>query len=683
MDPQNQVVDVSGALANENLELTGHDEASGLPLVRTQSGQIGTFNPREYARTKYGQDIPENVQFQYNSASNPVQASPESLGSRVILENFYDDKSKIAALTQKYGEVIPDKTHGLVVNNKGIYQAYDPKFLNTMNPRELAEGFVQQLPKMVGAAAATAATVALTGNPVGLAAIGGTALAAGLESGAVRTSLGRLMGTYNATPEEQAQDIGLEGLVNMAGAYIPIGAKGGWGVVAQAMGVIKNKASDAVKGASAALFGKLTGAGESATSTLMENAPGVIRTMGNTLKDAGGNVKEGVNLATQRAADTARNWLEQGVKALPAQFKAGLEEAATQAESKNVKIDVYNLITKTKHSINELNFGKFADEMANPLAPSQGKVTTKFRPLSETEKTTLGVADPAPGAMDQIQRIAKLLGRYQNDGELTGKAAFNRLANLNKELNQIKYGMSQDATPEFQRAVNQTIAAFKTNLGQEFADQGLGDAWIAANKPYLQYSKSVDQARDLLNSKEGIYTFLDRIGGKAGKMKSAFGIANDINALTGQSGEALYDQMLLHQASSKFMKWQPHLGLANVGLTGYAAGHANVPLAAATLAGSSPRLVANAVNVGGAPARGMESAQKAILPYMEKFQDMLRRASPDERKILLENPAYITGAYKVMQQSIHSIGQQTQGLMQGAQTQIQNAQSGQQNGPGR
>lgn len=666
--PPPQVVDVSGALANEKLTVVGHDDASGLPLVQTPDGKVGTFDARQYAKAKTGQDLPKDIKFQYNTAANPVQASPESVVNRMMLENFTDDKTKLAFLTQKYGEVIPDKKNGLVVNNNGVYQAYDPSFFNSYNPRELAEGFVEQLPRMVGPAATGAAVVALAGAPAGLLAIGGTALAAGLLSGTVRTSLGRLMGTYQADPEEQAKDIGLEGLVNMAGSYIPLAAKGGWGVVSKAAQTIKNTASDGVQAMATSIFGKLSGTGESAMSTLIEDSPGVLSTMKKNLADAGGDVKEGINLATQRAADTARAWLEQGVKALPAQFKAGMVEAGEQAEKGNFKAHVGDIIASTKQEIEQLNFGRFADSVDEKT----GRIVTEFRPLNEAEKTQLGVADPAPGAMEQIQRVTKLLGRYANDGELEGKQAFDRLANLNKELNQIKYGMPQDATPELQRAINTTTAAFKTQLGQTFADQGLGEAWINANKPYIQYSQSIDQARDILNSKDGIYTLLDRIGGKAGKQKSAYSIAGAINDLTGDKGEALYDQMLLHQASSKFMKWEPHLGLINTGVGAAALSHGNVPLAALDAAASSPRAVAYGTNVATAPGRMADSAHDAILPYLEKFQDFLRQASPAERKIMLENPAYVSGAYKAMEQAVMSIGQRTQGLMQGAQKQIGN-----------
>lgn len=666
------VVDVSGALANEKLTVVGHDDAIGLPLVQNAAGQVGTFDARQYAKAKTGQDIPANVKFQYNTAANPVQASPESVTSRLMLENFTDDKSKLAYLTQKYGEVIPDKNNGLVVNNNGVYQAYDPRFFNTYNPRELAEGFVEQLPRMVGPAAAAAAVVAIAGSPVGLLAIGGTALAAGLISGSVRTSLGRLMGTYKADPEEQAKDIGLEGLVNLAGSYIPLGAKAGWGVVSKAAQTIKNTASEGVQSAATSIFGKLTGAGESAMSTLIEDSPGVISTLKKNLADAGGDVKEGINLATQRAADTAKAWLDQGIKALPAQFKAGMVEAADQAEKGNFKANVSDIIASTKQEIEKLNLGKFADSVDEKT----GRIVTDFRPLNEAEKTQLGVADPAPGAMEQIQRVTKLLGRYANDGELEGKQAFDRLANLNKELNQIKYGLP-DATPEYQRAVNMTIGAFKNNLGQTFTDQGLGDAWIAANKPYIQYSQAIDQARDILNSKDGIYTFLDRIGGKAGKQKSAYSIAGAVNALTGDSGDALYDQMLLHQASSKFMKWEPQLGTIHASALGSGSATAVIAhhpgalaIAGADLAASSPRLVANGVNMATAPGRLADSAHDAVLPYLEKFQDLLRQASPAERKIMLENPAYISGSYKTVENAIMNIGQRTQSIMQGAQKQI-------------
>lgn len=668
------IADFSQTLAQQGLEITGTDPDTGFPIVlHKESGKTGVFNPQEYSHATTGQYIPPDVQFQFNTPENPVQAPAVSLVERTALETLYDDKTKAQALMKRFDEVIPTEKNGLVVKKNGVYQTYDPQFLNTLNPRELAEGFVEGIPRAVLAGAMTAAAGAAIGATApGLLVGAGLALAGGLAAGTIRTSFGRFMGTYNASDEERLRDVGLEGLFNMGGALFLPGRKPQPKQVIQAMEKVSG-ASETVKGTAAAVFGKLTGAGTAPTRTLIEESPAVIQAIKQNVAAAGKNTDKAINLSVEKAADAARGWLQQGVDKLPQEFKKALETAAKDAGEKNFTSDIAGLISKTKRSLEELNLGRFDDAKAQ----TTGKVRTVLRQLNEKELAEAGVARPDEQTWKVMERLSSLLGAYQNDGTMKGEVAFRRLANLNKELNRIKYSLPSDASPEMVSTVNRAVGAFKQHLGQEFADKGVGDAWIAANKQYTQYSKAVDMARDLLKSKEGVHQFLDRIGGKAGKQRSSGELAGQLAQLIGPEGDGLWKEMAVNYAASKFVPVAPHLGIAQLGAANVAAGLHSIPVAVGATVASSPRAVAHGTNAVMTPIR-------KAMPYVEKFQQAMQRMSPEDRQLFLQNPTYIEGMYNNMMSAMASEDAHTQSLLQGAQAQINNTQSGQSNGqPGR
>lgn len=97
--------------------------------------------------------------------------------------------------------------------------------------RSMTEGdkVASETGKEIAGALPTLGAVA-AGIGTGGASLAATLGAAGLAGAAVeagRTSLGRLEGTYQATPEQQMKDVGYEGLLNMAGVAVPAGVKFG------------------------------------------------------------------------------------------------------------------------------------------------------------------------------------------------------------------------------------------------------------------------------------------------------------------------------------------------------------------------------------------------------------------------------------------------------------------------
>jgi hypothetical protein len=220
-------------------------------------------------------------------------------------------EKQVKMLEEKYGQgnVALSKGRNITVKENGAWYQLDPSGAGQGSLMDKAYEKTQDIladnadiALSVGVGVATMG--ALSPLTTGLAQLakagivsGGTALAgsltaagaSGLASGTVRTSLGRLAGTYEATAEEQIKDIGLEMALSMAGqAFVP-GVK----YSAEKMGSMWQKAAPSFKGMPeqakqtfAKVTGTLSGTGEGNMRVILDNA----EEYGKVVKQYKGNV---------------------------------------------------------------------------------------------------------------------------------------------------------------------------------------------------------------------------------------------------------------------------------------------------------------------------------------------------------------------------------------------------------
>lgn len=203
----------------------------------------------------------------------------------------------------------------------------------------------------MGAAIGTAvAAGALTGGLglAGFAAAGANAAGAASAAGILetaRTSLGRLEGTYEATPEQQLKDIGFEMLLNFGGTFIPGAVKPTAQLlgrqmpsVAKRLGSIPAASREVIK----QFYGKLTGVGAENIDTLLahgDDVGGMMRKLGEQFPDSAGYVDEVRRIqirAVKETAETADQMMkslwnrnqEAVVNHVGASFTAGADDIA-------------------------------------------------------------------------------------------------------------------------------------------------------------------------------------------------------------------------------------------------------------------------------------------------------------------------------------------------------------------
>jgi hypothetical protein len=543
-----------------------------------------------------------------------------------------------------------------------------------LDPHELTREIVENSDIAIDTALTYAG--AAIGATLGSALPGAGTVAGGIAGGiagqalstTLKTSFGRLVGTYDATPEEQVGDIALETAL-AAGGYA-IGA----GVKAAAPSVInafKKVGSSAAREVWANTIGFLTKSGTAAAETMVDNPGRVATTIKRAYEAVGdnANVSSVVEKLAQQKAKVAETFLDEATDTLPRKFKEGLDATIKEAGARNVSFDLKNIARSGHGILEDLGLGKVVaegadsaatkvarDEAGNILTDAAGKVVRqaadsategrmRFVPFSEAEKTARGLGDLPEGAEQEIKGLVNLMERYASNGTVKGQEGAQRLAALNQKLNELSRDAQKSGSEAYKRAVTQTAAAYRVNINKNFADQGLGEVWAKTNQPYIEFSDAVKQARGLLNSNEGVYTFADKLTRVAGKGGSATNLAGDLVRLLGSRGQELYNDILVKNAAMKFAPRAPQLGFANVATTGAVTAASATLGAPAAIAVGAPALALSSPRAALRTTQATQAVAK-VVPYAWEVLGAVKGAQGTMRHELLNNPAVVSQMYK-------------------------------------
>jgi hypothetical protein len=276
-----------------------------------------------------------------------------------------------------------------------------------------------------------------------------------------------------------------------------------------------------------------------------------------------------------------------------------------------------------------------------------GRDRTVFRPLNSTEKRELEEAGYPDEVLPYVRRLVTKLRQYRGDKTLEGKPAVQRLAALNREINVIvRDAHAHGVAPSIGSAVDAVASKVRGSITKQFSDQGLGEQWKKANNVYIDYSDFVEQSRALLASREGVYTFADKLTRIAGKRGSATDMKDSLIELVGPQGKALVDKIYTLNAAMKFAPKAPQLGVAQgVAMTGaIPLVRSNPILGAASVAAtgglSSPRASLHLAR-GLKWAGGLDDAAAAkLVPFARALREHVGEIPSADRAALLASPAF-------------------------------------------
>lgn len=605
----------------------------------------------------------DNTKVIFNTPDNAQAVSPLSFADRGKL-SVANSKGAIGFLQNKFDKVIPHEELGPIVLDNGVWKQVDPSFLGNGTPLEKAEELGKDLADLGDVAINIASTelgrrgggaigqaAGVAGGPAAqlVTSTAGSLLGAGVGgalSGKVRTSLGRYFGTYEATPEEELKDIGMESIFSLGGQGIAAGAQPLFSALVTAG---KKLGSSAIKESAVALYGILTGVGRPAMRTLIENGDKVAFSMKNAVKVGKGSADAAINTAKDAAIQNADELLTTAVKELPGQYKQILNNVVSKADKAKMVVNMPSVIDDAVKGIPESGLG-------NVITKKGKLVFEPFNDLESIARIRQGLSAPKLDAASsrEIRFIVDELNRFKGAGTVRGDQAANVLTGFNKRLNQLtnKTFRGQRASSDYMAALAAASKHAKQSIGDQFGKVGLGAEYAQLSSLYQKFSNSVNFAKKVLRDKSGPETLVNRLVSEAGRNRTIGGIANSLVELTGKKGAQLFDNIITNDAASKFLPWMPKIGLTQAGVLGGGSASiisGSIRAAAVPLAGQfSPRIVA-------AQTRMMQAAARHL--------GFIKNLGPKQLEQFINSPTLFNSLTRTTINELQQEGQDTQNLL--------------------
>lgn len=368
-----------------------------------------------------GEEIPEP--FSGASPRTALNKTPLTAFDRFKL-SMGNEKGNIEYLSKRFDAVEPisGETGELAVKKDGKWFRVDPKSGDIRDPWELAKNYINNPGEFVG----DMADLGPIGIGVGAAAAAGAALgaapvaaatAAGLGAATLRTSLGRVIGTYDATPAEQAWDIAFETLLNAGMTKIGLGVKPTASKIAETLGPLAARFKDTVD--------------ELAPDTVKRTAAAVAESPKALFKKVFAGYSVGIdNFDTMVQNPTKVSSLMRRLDA-----KTGGNVSAYHDEAARFQLNEVQSIAENSRNIMSQIYGSMKNKILDGVDDSfsanfDDAINTSYREAISKGigKIVVKSTSKAPGEKDWITGIIKEGAEIESSRSLVGKEAAEYLA---------------------------------------------------------------------------------------------------------------------------------------------------------------------------------------------------------------------------------------------------------------
>lgn len=609
------VFDAAGFLGTQGLTLKGVEEDGH--VFETQDGQPVKLDVMGYLKSK---GVPvDRVDVEFNDASTPLDQSPVGIMDRMKLA-VGNTRGQVKYLKSKFDDVAVSEENGLLVKNRGVWQKVDKSGMDPWElTQDIAEGAVNLIPSAVGSAVG-AAKGAAAGTAVapGVGTVAGSIVGAGVggaaASAGVRNVLGRLAGTYDATPEEEVRDLSWDFVLNAGGQTLALGAK----PVAQMFGKsIKNlskmmgadQVGNASKDVLTDILGRTTGAGPVAMRTVFDETDDVVKALG---KAKAGTVSANdivLNLR-QGALESVQRMVDETPRALSRRF-GELKDALVNSVDDSFQADVSQLIKGAQEDLAAKGLGVFDDvasKQAVSIAPMGGDFAQKaagakeFRLLTNKEAAKSLAAGGEGRVLDDATRealdsIVGVMNEYGKIKSVSGGNGAKVLMDLKKNMNAaVDSILDRTEDRNVKYFVTQFKEAFSKRLLDTFKKGGAEDAYVATSALYGRFASAANVAQRVSGSENGAEVLLNKLVSGIGANQTYKDFAGDMVELLGKEGQNLMKTVRINHAASAMAPVLPKLTFGSlsaggIGVGAAAAGVVSAPVAAAAAAQASPRFV--------------------------------------------------------------------------------------------
>lgn len=504
------------------------------------------------------------------------QGSPLSMTDRMKM-SFGNEKGNVDFLKQRFADAKPildDKgkpTKDLAVRDGNTWFRVNPKNGDIPDPWERTKEYLKDAatyaPEALGVGVAAATDIATSG-----ASIPESAAIAGGTAAAVRTSLGRIVGTYQATPAEQAWDIGFESILNAAGAKVIAGVKptakfvaGKLDAVAEAFKdtvepyvptAAKSAAAgvaDFVSGTPKAVFKKIMATysvGERSFDTMMENTPRTKAAMHELDSLSSGDTAAYHDLGTNKQLSNIQNIADKtrvGLSQIYGQMRNKLLADVPSDFSVNLDDAVYAATFKAmQNGVGVLQAGgrELEGQAAIDYIAKSGLKNTGFRMYSQDELAKrigqgadidkgigyLATDKEAHGIMSEFyDNLSKFVGGQNRTG-VEGARSLLDFKKVAADLsNKMASTETARSTPQVKGLIDEAKVAVDSAVHSAFKVQDLGQEFLNLNSTYSTLS---DKFQPLLNAK--------RLADNSGSTKPYMSLLNEFLARPGKNPAATF-----------------------------------------------------------------------------------------------------------------------------------------------
>lgn len=483
---------------------------SGDP-VSNQPIDVEGFDPDRFIEQNTlnttGDPVPSYVAGDSVATARPE--SPLSISERFQLKSLGNQKGQLGFLRKKFDDAQVGKDGRIKVLDNGIWKQADPDNdawettknllsagINTLSGTALDPSESEAVKDvadvgrelgLIGAGIAVGVATGGAGLPAILAAEAGAAgaLTAGL------TSWGRLVGTYDATPQEQLRDVVEESAFAAVGAGLAAGVKPTAKWAAQGvkrMGKAISKSSAPILRDALSAVGSPMG---DFLDTVVKHGDEVSRKMAVNNGDA--------NRFTRAKVDAILNVADEGDKALSKMWQDG-SKSVQKLAGKDSKINIQEPLREMfKDAANEglltVN-GKQGAAALVDIANAKDLKKLKILPANMKElenfrNATGRLAEESfePETFQQIQNFLKQATRQTKNID---SVSVDQVMNLKKGLGKITYGVQKSS--EASGLLKSTMARY-SELLDSGVERTLGEKSPAALREYVNLNSRFSKAR--------------------------------------------------------------------------------------------------------------------------------------------------------------------------------------------
>ncbi len=585
-----------------------------------------------------------------SSPDAPINQSPLSVTERLSM-TAGNKVGNLRFLKNRFGDAKLDKHGNYVVLKDGAWHRADAKGLGDGDAWERTKELIKDTADLADIAGATigsmagAAAGAIVGG-VGGAGIGaapgsiaGAALGGAAAEG-IRSSLGRLIGTYDASPEEQMKDIGWEGLLAMGGQTVALGVKPALGMMKSAMQTINTSATNYAKEVSSAAWSQMLGQPRQAIRAAMDNPDAIIDTAQGALKRLapGTSPLEAVDLLAKDQVGITRALATNADAALKGEYRKALGTLVSTTPD-TFSIDVKTIVNDARLALHDAGYGK--------IVGSPGK--EKFVPLSNAEiAQQLGVSEAnlpkiiGPDTREALNKVAGILNDYSQFGTLSGKAGAAKSVELKRAVGESFSELMGDQVPaSVKQVVIKAKNSLETGIGKAFTDHGVGETYVKMNNQYSTYKDAVDLVKNAVSSSNpaDIDNMIKKLVSKSGSFGS---LKEEAKSLADLVGHDAVDSLLRIEHAKSFVDFAPK-----------------------SFGGNSATTIGKVV--GAVTMQSNPRAVGAQIKYGNKTLDFLKGLSkfgPKQLNTLLSNDQAVQALFQIPMQAAGREDQTAQALLQ-------------------